>query len=567
MSQWIRWWGLGLFLLIVLIIWLGTNPLIKWSIESAGSQAVGAKVELDSVSFSFNPVTLELERLQVTNPAEPMRNSVEAGRIELALDGFALLRRQFIAENMAVEELRFNTERERSGDIGGRTLSRERREARRAEAEAEDFDISRILPGLELPDPSAIVAEERERLQGRISELDQEAAAIERDWEERIRELPDRDTVDGHRARLDEIGDMDRLRRAAATRELRDDINDDLDRVRSLRERMREDRERVGELQSRARAMPGEEASRLMPATGLGDGFEGITRQLLGEELSTWILRGLEAYEMASEQLAGRRAEEEDPRPPRGEGEYIRFPEDDPLPRFLIKRAALDGVFDMAGNPIDFDGRIENITHEPAIWGRPMTLNIDGRGEGGAELAVNGSFDHRESPSRDELEFSLERFSFSDATISDSSRLPIILEQSQADFDGNLVVTEGRLDSTLNSRFTGARFNAGAGDGGDVIDRLARAIEGVDAFNMELGLGGTLRSPEIRLRSDLDRIIGNAIGDEARRELAQAREALEEELQAELRPQVERLAERERQLEAYQEQIEERRTALRDIRP
>lgn len=562
MRDWIRWWGLGVFLVIVLLIWLGTNPLIKWGIEAAGTRAVGAEVELDGVSFSFSPAVLELDRLQVTNPDEPMRNMVEVGRIEFALNGYALLRRQFIAENMAVEGLRFNTERERSGEI-----VRDSSEARRSELEGESFDISRLLPGMDLPDPSAIGAEESERLQGRVSELDQEAAEIEEGWQERIQELPDSDTMDGYRARLDEIDDMDRLQRVAAVRELRDEISDDLDQVRSLRQGLESDRDRVREITARVRAMPAEEAGRLIAGTGLDEGFGGVTRQLLGEKLSNWVVLGLGGYELASKHLAGRKAGEEDTRPPRGEGEYIRFPEEEPLPGFLIKRAALDGVFRLAGREIDFDGRMENITHQPAIWGRPMTLNIDGRGEGGAELAVTGTFDHRESPSRDELAFRLERFGFTDATLSDSSRLPIVLERGLADFQGNLVVTEGRLDSSVNARFTEASFDAGAGDSGDVVDRLARAIEGVSAFRMELDLGGTLSSPEIGLRSDLDRIIGNAIGDEARREIAQAREELEQELRADLAPHLDTLAERERQLEAYKERIEERRDALREIRP
>lgn len=563
MRQWIRWWGLGVFLFIVLVIWLGTNPLIKWSIESAGTRAVGAEVELDSVSFSFSSATLELNRLQVTNPDEPMRNSVEVGRIEFALNGYALLRRQFIAENMAVEGLRFNTERERSGEIVRDSAS----EGQGGEAGGQGFDISRILPGMELPDPSAIAAEESERLQGRVGELEQEVAEIEQGWADRIEELPDSDAMDGYRARLDEIEEMDRLRQAAAVRELRDDISDDLDRVRSLRRSLESDRDRVSEITDRVRAMPGEEAGRLISGTGLDEGFGGVTRQLLGEKLNNWVLLGLGGYELASRHLGGRNAEDEKVRPPRGEGEYIRFPEEEPLPGFLIKRAALDGVFRLAGREIDFDGRMENITHQPAIWGRPMTLTIDGRGEGGAELAVNGTFDHRESPSRDELTFSLDRFTFAEATVSDNSRLPIVLERGLADFQGNLVITEGRLDSSVNTRFTDVRFDAAAGDSGDVIDRLARAIEGVSAFRMDLDLGGTLRSPEIRLRSDLDNIIGNAIGDEARRELAQAREELEQELRAEMAPQLDTLAEYERQLEAYEERIEERREALRDLRP
>ena len=176
MSQWIRWWGVGVFLAIVVLLWLITNPLIEWSIESAGSLAVGAKVELDSVDLDLSPVTLELNRLQVTNPNEPMRNMTEAGRIEMALDGYALMRRQFIAETMAVEGLRFDTERSESGAIersGSESAEEDDQEGE------EGYDVSSALPGLEPPDPNRIVDEERERLRAKVDEFDNEAAQIQ----------------------------------------------------------------------------------------------------------------------------------------------------------------------------------------------------------------------------------------------------------------------------------------------------------------------------------------------------------------------------------------------------
>ncbi|TDT41479.1 uncharacterized protein (TIGR03545 family) [Halospina denitrificans] len=563
MTQWIRWWGLGVFAAIILVLWLVTNPLIEWSIEFAGTQAVGAKVELDSVDLGLNPVTLKLNRLQVTNPNEPMRNITEAGRIEMALDGYALMRRQFIAETMAVEGLRFGTERSESGAIEGRLFSRKEEAGQDGD---EGFDIGSVLPGMEMPDPDRIVDEERERLAGKVDELDAEAREIEQGWNDHIESLPSGDSVDNYRERWDELKEKNPLSRVAGVRELKKDIDGDLERVSSLDDRLKSDRQRLSELAEQARNLPAREAERLMAASGLDEGFQGVTRQLMGEQLSRWVDNGLTGYRLASRHMAGRETEEETG-PPRGEGEDIRFPEEEPLPGFLVKRAAVDGVARMGASNVDFDGSIRDITREPAIWGKPMTLELDGTDEAGATLEVDGTFDHREEPGRDQLDFKVRQLTLKDATFSGSSKLPIVLEEGKANIDGNLSVTGGDLDATVNTEVSQASFAAGAEESGEVVQRLARAIEGVSSFRMDLGVGGTLGSPEISLNSNLDQIIGKALGDEVRGELAEARQALENRLRAELGPELESLAGRQEALDEYREQIDQRRKALKDIRP
>lgn len=561
MRQWIRWWGLGVFVAILLLLWLGTNPLIQWTIESAGTQAVGAKVELDSVDLDLNPVTLNLNRLRVTNPDAPMRNIMEAGQIQMSLDGYALLRRQFIAENMAVEGLRFDTERARSGAIDGRLFSRKDKDGKE-----DGTDVSALLPGLELPDPEKIIAGERERLNGKVEALDNQAQQIVQRWNDKIDNLPSDDSMDNYRQRWQKLKKKDPLSRVAGVRELKKDIDEDLDTVRGLDDQLKQDRQKLRALIDQARNLPAEEADRLMAASGLDEGFQGVTRKLLGDQLNRWVGHGLTGYRLASEQLAGRK-EKEETGPPRGEGETIRFPVDEPLPGFLIKRAAVDGIANMADSAVDFSGTIQNITHQPAILGKPMTLDIDGRGEGGTALKVTGTFDHTGEPTKDRLDFTVNQLTLKDATFSGSKKLPIVLQQGQADIDGKLTVTEGKLDALVKTSVTRATFSAGGEDTGSTAQRLARAIQGVDRFNLDLGLSGTLSSPRIRLDSNLDNIIGQALGAEVRAEVAKAKKELETKLRAELGPKLDSLVAREGALDQYRQQLEQRRQALKDIGP
>jgi hypothetical protein len=142
-----------------------------------------------------------------------------------------------------------------------------------------------------------------------------------------------------------------------------------------------------------------------------------------------------------------------------------------------------------------------------------------------------------------------------------------VLKEGRANIDGKLTVTGGELDGTVNTEVQQASFSAGGEDSSDTALRIARAIEGVSGFRLDLGLSGTLDSPGLSLDSNLDNIIGRALGDEARAELAEARKELEQKLRAELKPKLGELAGRQQALAQYRERIDQRREALRDIRP
>ena len=72
MAKWIRWWGLGAFVVVAAIlvgVWVFlVDGWVKILIEDGGTDAVGAKVELDAADLSLFPAGLTLTRLQVTDP-------------------------------------------------------------------------------------------------------------------------------------------------------------------------------------------------------------------------------------------------------------------------------------------------------------------------------------------------------------------------------------------------------------------------------------------------------------------------------------------------------------------
>ncbi len=561
MHKWIRWWGLGLFAAITALCWLFTDVIVEKTIEFTGTQIVGAKVELDSAELSLSPAGLTLSGLQVTNPEEPMQNLLQSERIAFALDGIALLRRQFIAEEMTASGLQFYTERKSSGAIDGRLFG--------GSDDDEGKDSSFALPGLNLPDTDALVAEEKARVAAEISAAEAEIAAIEAGWQQRIDALPGDAELAAYKKRWDELKDANALQKLSGLRELKKDIDSDLDQLKGADEQLKTDTAKVKALSQRAASLPAEEAKRLLAGVGLDGGVDGMIRSLLGDEAATWLQRGISLYRASAGQLGGGSSApkaDEPAKAPRGQGLDVRFAEAQPLPDFLIKRASLDGIASIAGQPIAFAGELRDVTGEQALWGKPLTLKLAGSADSGAALNIDGLFDRRGERAADSLNFDLKQLALSALTLSDSAELPVQLQQGLANVSGKLALNGDALDANIDSLVRQAKLAVNAGDDASSSSKtLARALSAVSEFDLDLDIGGSLDKPELGMKSSLDKALGQALGAEFKAKVAEQQGELEQKLAAALGPELSALSGRGGALDGFGSAIGSRRDALKAL--
>ena len=203
MKKWIRWQGLILFAIILILIcgfWLFlADFLVERLIEKTGTQMVGAKVELDKANLSLFPLGLTLQRLQVTNPDEPMKNVVEVARMACRLDGLNLLRRKIIIEEMGLEGVRLGTPRTHSGAISQIEKKEPRGKKPAMKLPAIEF------PSFDLPSVEKILQKEELKTLKLAESFQKEMATEKENWQKRVAELPDQKKVDDYRNRLGKI--------------------------------------------------------------------------------------------------------------------------------------------------------------------------------------------------------------------------------------------------------------------------------------------------------------------------------------------------------------------------
>ncbi|MBU2038640.1 MAG: hypothetical protein KKH95_05820, partial [Gammaproteobacteria bacterium] len=150
MKQWIRWSGLAAFIVISLVLvalfWFLAGPLIEKGIESFGSDAADAKVEVDSVSLSLSPLGFVIHGLTVADSRKPMTNVLQLDKATAELELAPLFLGKAIISDLAVDNLQFGTARTISGALEKKAVKEDEAEQVAAQEEAASSFSSVDLP-------------------------------------------------------------------------------------------------------------------------------------------------------------------------------------------------------------------------------------------------------------------------------------------------------------------------------------------------------------------------------------------------------------------------------------
>lgn len=512
MKKWIRWEGVAAFVVVLVLLagfWmLVVDRVIKGVIEKAGTKAVGAKVELGAADLSLFPLGLTLNRLQVTNPDEPMTNAVEVARIAGSLDGLNLLRRKVIIEEMAVDGLKFGTPRKTSGAL------RDAPERKSGEGGGAGFR----LPGTSLRDPKEILAGENLHSLKLIEELQREMEAEKDRWRKNLSELPDQAKLKDYRQRLDRLksaggGGIGAIVGGVAEAvKLQEELKRDLDRLRNARQDLEKSTLHLRNRYQEVLRAPGEDVRRLMDKYSLsGAGLANLSASILGGQVGLWLRTGLAWRAKIEPFLSSAPEGKPDPekvKPLRGKGVDVRFREQRPLPDFLIRSTRVSAEFP-AGK---ISGELHNITPDQPVLGAPLTFRFTGeklRGIGGVEMEGEFNRIHSGKP------MDLASLRINGAAISDfglGGGMGIVLKQATVDLDAKMRLTGNDLSALLSTDLKSVRISMEKADEGPVAAAVAVVLGDIRAFRAAAEMVGTIDKYDVRLTSDLDQILKTAVG-------------------------------------------------------
>lgn len=548
---WFRWQGLLVFLLLLGLIaalyWFFADWLIKRGIEQAGSEFVGAKVELDQAELKLFAGELTLTRLQITNARAPMRNLIELAEIHAAIDLKQLFWQRIHLNDVRINGIQFDSARASSGAIPGK----------------EPAGVMKLLPDMANVDWASLGNKEGgmaflqslqlESLQS-VDKLRAELDAAKLRFEQRREALPDQAQLDAYKARAKALK-IDRdaskteqalalIKSAKEIDALRKDIKRDIEAVKALRDDLKQSRDTLKAQYETVKAAPKKDMERALAQLTVNiPGTDKLVSGMLGPALENRLNQGLGFYESAEPWIAKARiVAGQDPNAPpppaRFAGVTVHFPEREPQPNFWLKTAALDGSLNLLGWQGRFAGSLTDLSDSPALLAEPTRLALDGSGQDGGSLVLTASLDRRQAvPVADAL-LKFDALRFQPQVLSAQPSLRLSAEQGL--LGGSVKVASKadwlRLETAL--QFSALKLSVASDQQNEIVQAILAELAQTDALQLSLLFERSAEGSRQELSSSLDDIVKQAVRRVLKRELDKKKDELrakaEEKVRAEL---------------------------------
>ncbi len=549
MKKVFRLYGLAIFVVVVALmtvgIYLFTDSVIETAVEVAGTEIVGAKVELGHVDIDFSEQSIEFNDLQITNPDEPMFNALEVKRLAFDMQVKPLAFRRVYIDEMVATGVALNSPRRESGAIASRADTEEAGEStfgRMAEKVA--------LPSLTLPSVEAVMKQEQLQTLKIAAELEAQYEERKQTLKQKIEQLPTKEDIDAYNARVQKLKTKDKdplalLSKAKELKQLKQDIDRDLSQVKSVRGEVAETIRVLKKDVQKAKAAPRADIDRLANKYSLSaQGAVNLAERLFGREVAGWLDKGWRWYKKLQPFLGQNKAAEKSAADNGeqtsvvdatdsllGQGRDIHFAETHPAPDFLIRHLSLSNSQSDPRASL-LSGEINNFSDRPGVWEQPISLNIQGEKLGNiSAFDLRGNIDRRQSQTKDVLKLQVQRMAVKDLVLSQNPQLPLVIKSAVMDINTAYTMNNGRMDLNvdlaLDNMVTEETAPASASA---VVKAILSALAKLQTATFHIAASGDVEKPQVSIQSDLD----NMLGDIIKRQLAEKTAAFKEKLQAEV---------------------------------
>jgi len=520
MTKWIRWSGLAGFsviLLLILAFWyFAAGPLIKLSIETFGSKALGAKLDVASVDLELNPVKLVLNKVEAADKKHPMKNLVSFDRAEADLLFLPLLMGKTIIENVSVEGVAFDTDRQTSGELSAsdQTVTKQPSSSDSSQtASTQDKDTSNKASDLSeravdaLPTADELLAREPlltvtrgEAMQASIDahklKIDQANQALPNESDLKSYEAEIKQLLSGKFKSLDDF-----KARKKAFDQLKAKFKADQAAIKAAKQALSNANKDIRQQWPELQSAPGQDIRNIQSKYTLDAvGAQNLSALILGDKINGYLQQGLGYYDTLSPLLASDKKEAD--KVAEKEGRFVPFETDRPLPDFWIK--SLSFSLKLAGG--DVRVLVQDISQQPDVINKPIKLKASGNElTHMAAFKLDGVLDYRHQKVDNQFDLTIYKWQIQDLALGLEG---LDLKAASLDITGQAKLDQTSILADAQGDFTQASFSSSASNG--FAKEMSLALATIDTFNFSGDVKGNLKSPSVGLKSDLDKKLSRA---------------------------------------------------------
>lgn len=519
--KWIRWQGLIAFIVIVgagAAFWLlMVDSLVERAMESAGSSAMGARVDIRNVDLSLLPLGLTITGLEITDPDEPMTNVIEAERIAFLMDSGRLLQGKVIIDEMSVEGIRLGTARKTSGAMAPK-------KEKDAKPKPGDGDSASGIgmDGFSIPDAGDILGREELQTLSIVETAESSIKQKEAEWDARLKTLPDANKVKELESRYKALekkykgSTSDKLAAIKEAEALKKEIKAARDSLKAASRDIEADYNNLRTVINRALAAPEQDIKRLKDKYQLSaKGIRNASALLMGPSINKYISKAISIYERLRPFMQSGKADET--KPIRGKGVNVTFREFNPAPAFWAR--TIRASAETSQGPIK--GTLNDLSSDQGVTGRPATFEFASKGlKKTKSMQISGAIDHRRTEAPDDtLNISIEERQVENLKLSASGSLPVTIKDGKADLTVNARLAQrGTINARARLAIHSADIESSPDGDSKLLAALGRTISSMDAFSLYMKATGTIDDYDLSIASDLDETLKSASKDMLKQE-------------------------------------------------
>ena len=559
-----------------IIVYLFIDSWITSGLEYAGEKAVGAKVEIDRLHVTINPIGIEFSRLQVTNPDSGWKNLFETGKVKFALNFGQLLRGKYIIETMEVNNFILGTKRTSDGSIPkpnedkpvsrplavdstgkpifpAPSLTEQAKNTLDPQGSKTfaSFDIDKIKREMKI---DSLLNPNNLATYRRVDTLKKQINDANVQWQATL------DEIEKSKARLADIEAKTKLIDVANIKDIQS-ANDALNNAKSILNNANEIKtsfnSRKAVLTDGVDKFSGsikdldnlatQDFRTIVNMARLPDvSMKGIAEMVLGKDLLKKAYTYLGYVEMARTKIQNSSDKPPIETPKRLKGQNIQFPVERAYPKFWIKKILISGGTDKTNDPQYFyvKGQLLNISSDQRITGMPLTVDLMATKGGITTLSLGASFDRRKELAVDNYKANLTGLTIGEMSLGRSDFIPSKVTNAVADASISVVVPGNHFDSNTDIVFKNLNLSFDR-DPNSLVERIVHdVLASLKGFQVNLRMWRNEDKFDVAFTTDLDDLLASrtkqVIGDEVAKIQNDLRNKLNAKI-AEKRQEVEKL--------------------------
>lgn len=550
----IRWKGV-IFLAVVVGIFVALSLIFtdRWlenRLEKAGSQIVGARVDIDGLDFSFTGAHLRWKRLQVTDPGHTMRNLFETGKCELNFEFWPLLSKKIIIENFEISDLRTNTPRKTDGKLPVKPKKK---------SGAPDFfqkATAKLMKNVEKNTHLPLGAFHKKvntdsllkilQLQSphKIDSLQKALVANYQKWQTDIKGMQwDKDV---QRIKLqiqsidpNKIKDLKSLQKALKTvRKVKKEIDALNDSLKQTKSALTADLNAMKASLQQADEWIKQDYRHALSIARIPEiSKKNIARMLFGPTIVnrfTQYLSYIRTLRYYSTKLKSQEPKKE--KPPRFKGQDIYFYSPNARPDFWIKKILLSG---QTATHLQLKGRVTDIVSDQRFIQRPTKIEISGQSKDGQSFSLKGTLNYLGPKPQETFALSYLHFPLNNTKLGDSPYLPQKLRKGIGNLKASLSLKGDYIDGVIDFFVTQMAFQTSneANVNKNVVRRLIlETVQSIKTLTVRAHIQGTGDRLKFNLNSNLDDLLVRRLKSKLSGEIEKARAKIKSEIDRRVQP-------------------------------